>query len=241
MDEVRTRRVRLPVRAIVCIALIAACSTATTAEPDPTTRLCRNTTGERDGFFHTFWKDGGDACMILGARGRYTVRYTLGSAQNLVVGRGWRTGSTSRTIGYRAKHFDPGTNSYLGLYGWSVDPLVEYYVIENWGSGFTPPGPDAKPIGTVDSDGGRYTIYRTERVRQPSIRGVATFVQYWSVRTTRQTTGRRHRITFANHVAAWRRLGMPLGTMEYQVLATEGFGSTGNADIVVDAAPTAKP
>lgn len=224
-------------RAIACAALIVACPAATMAGPDRTNRLCHNATGERDGFFHSFWKDGGDACMVLGARGRYGVRYALGPGRNLVVGRGWRTGSPSRTIGYRAMRFDPGVNSYLGLYGWSVDPLVEYYVIENWGSGFTPPGADAKPIGSVDSDGGRYAIYRTERVRQPSIRGTATFVQYWSVRTTRQTTGRHHRISFANHVAAWRRLGMPLGTMDYQVLATEAFGSTGAADIRVDAAP----
>lgn len=115
--------------------------------------------------------------MTLGPKGRYTVRYTLAPRNNLVVGRGWRTGSATRTIGYHAKRFELGTNSYLGLYGWSVDPLVEYYVLKNWGSGFKPPGQDAKSIGSVESDGGRYAIYRTERVQQPSIRGTATFVQ----------------------------------------------------------------
>jgi endo-1,4-beta-xylanase len=41
------------------------------------------------------------------------------------------------------------------------------------------------------------------------------------------------RITFANHVTAWRKLGMKLGRMDYQVMATEGFGSAGSSDIAV--------
>jgi len=84
-------------------------------------------------------------------------------------------------------------------------------------------------VGTVDSDGGTYTIYRTRRVDQPSIRGTATFDQYWSVRSEKRQTGTNQAITFANHVAAWRRHSMRLGTLDYQVLATEGYGSTGRA------------
>lgn len=228
---------RLPFRhlgATVAMLLAATYPQATAAGPGGTGTICRNATGMHGGFYHSLWKDAGDACMKLGHKGRYSVRYTLGRNNNLVVGRGWRVGSPIRTIDYRAMRFDPGTNSYLGLYGWSVDPLVEYYVIENWGTDFTPPGPNAKRIGSLESDGGRYAIYRTERIQQPSIRGTATFVQYWSVRTERQTTGRKHRITFANHVAAWHRLGMALGTMDYQVMAIEGFGSTGSADLRID-------
>jgi endo-1,4-beta-xylanase len=126
-----------------------------------------------------------------------------------------------------------GANSYLALYGWSTDPLIETYVVESWGDSFTPPGGAAKVVGTVKSDGGTYTIYRTRRDRQPSIEGTATFDQYWSVRTARRPTGRASAITFANHVAAWRALGMKLGTMNYQVLATEGFGSNGASDVTV--------
>jgi endo-1,4-beta-xylanase len=106
-------------------------------------------------------------------------------------------------------------------------------VVDNWGSGFTPPGPEARPLGTVTSDGGTYTIYRTLRVRQPSIRGTRTFSQYWSVRTARRPIGGPATITFRNHVEAWRRLGMRLGRMNYQVLATEGFGSSGRSDVTV--------
>jgi len=197
-----------------------------------TQEICHNRTGTHEGFFFTFWKDAGTACMTLGSAGEYGLEYDLDPG-NLVAGTGWRTGSATRRIHYRAASFEPGANSYLALYGWSTEPLVEYYVVDNWGSQFTPPGEGAAVLGTVESDGGTYRIYRTQRVEQPSIRGTQTFDQYWSVRTEQRATGVDQAITFANHVAAWHRLGMDLGTMNYQVLATEGYGSTGRSSIRV--------
>ena len=226
---------RLFLRARACASpalLLAACAGAG-PPAEQARQVCRNGTGLHSGFFYTFWKSSGDACMTLEEKGRYTTVYRLGRGENLVAGKGWRTGSASRTIGYRAAAFEAGTNSYLTLYGWSTDPLIEYYVVENWGSRFTPPGPGSPVLGTVTSDGGTYNIYRTRRVRQPSIRGTATFDQYWSVRTTRRPAGADGTITFANHVEAWRKLGMKLGRMDYQVMATEGFGSTGASDVAV--------
>ena len=212
----------------LCAATVA-CATPAEAPQE----ICSNRTGEHDGFFYTFWKDGGEACMSLGLRGHYAIDYDLTGRKNLVVGKGWRTGSPTRTVGYRADRFDAGSNSYLTLYGWSVDPLIEYYVVDSWGTGFKPPGEGAAVIGTVTVDGGTYEIYRTTRVEKPSIRGTQTFDQFWSVRTERRPTGEDATITFADHVAAWRKHGMELGTMNYQVMATEGFGSVGGSKITV--------
>ncbi|RAK50869.1 1,4-beta-xylanase [Phenylobacterium deserti] len=195
-------------------------------------QVCSNATGHHDGFYFTFWKDGGDACMTLAPKGRYSTRYHLVPRKNLVVGKGWEVGSKERRLGYRAT-FEPGANSYLTLYGWSVDPLVEYYVVDSWGSAFKPPGESAPVLGTVESDGGTYQIYRTTRVEKPSILGTQTFTQFWSVRTERRPQGADAAITFSNHVRAWERLGMRLGTMNYQVMATEGFGSTGRSEVTV--------
>lgn len=206
-----------------------ALTVAAGAEPR---EICSNGTGTHEGFFYTFWKDAGSACMMLGSQGAYSIRYEL-KPGNLVVGTGWEIGSPTRRIGYRADAFEPGTNSYLALYGWSTDPLIEYYVVDNWGSEFTPPGENAQVLGTVETDGGTYNIYRTQRVEKPSIRGTSTFYQYWSVRSEKRPIGTDQTITFTNHVAAWRAVGLELGTMNYQVLATEGFGSTGRSSIAV--------
>lgn len=215
------------------LAFLALSLAVCTASAEQAEAGCVRGTGTHDGYFYTSWRDSDPACMTLGEGGSYAVTWDMRPRGNIVVGKGWRTGSTERQVGYRADPFEPGTNGYLTLYGWSTDPLIEYNVVDRWGSAFTPPGPDAAVLGTVESDGGTYRIYRTQRVEKPSMRGTQTFYQYWSVRTERRELGADHTITFANHVAAWRAHGLELGTMSYQIMATEGFGSTGRSAVTV--------
>ncbi|MET3713332.1 endo-1,4-beta-xylanase [Sphingomonas trueperi] len=218
-------------KALKMIALPLLLAVATSIGSAHAQTICSNQTGTNNGFFYTFFRDSGSGCMTLGSGGNYSVNWSLGGSGNLVVGKGWATGSINRVVGYNAGVFVPGNNGYLTLYGWSTNPLVEYYVVDNWGN-FTPPG-NAQQLGTVNSDGGTYRIYRTQRVNAPSIIGNATFYQYWSVRTAKRATGVNQTITFRNHVNAWANVGMNLGTMNYQVLATEGFGSVGNSNVTV--------
>jgi endo-1,4-beta-xylanase len=191
--------------------------------------ICSNQTGTQGGFFYTFWKDTGSACMTLGSGGNYDVNWNLGSG-NMVVGKGWSTGSSTRRIGYNAGIWQPNGNAYLTLYGWTTNPLIEYYVVDSWGS-WRPPG--ATSAGTISSDGGTYNLYRTQRVNAPSIQGTRTFYQYWSVRTSKRPTGSNQTITFANHVNAWASRGWNLGSHNYQVMATEGFQSSGRSNLTV--------
>ena len=130
-----------------------------------------NQTGTHSGYFYTYWKDSGSASMTLGSGGNYSVNWNLGSG-NFVGGKGWSTGSSSRRIGYNAGVWSPNGNAYLTLYGWTRNPLVEYYVVDSWGS-WRPPG--GTSVGTVSSDGGTYNLYRTQRVNAPSIDGTRTF------------------------------------------------------------------
>ena len=191
--------------------------------------ICNPQTGTQGGFFYSFWKDAGSACMTLGSGGNYDVTWSLGSG-NMVCGKGWSTGSSSRRVGYNAGIWHPSGNAYLALYGWTRNPLIEYYVVDSWGT-FRPPG--GTSLGSVNTDGGTYQLYRAQRVNAPSIDGTRTFFQYWSVRTSKRPTGVNQTITFANHVNAWRNVGLNLGSHVYQIMATEGFQSSGRSNLTV--------
>jgi endo-1,4-beta-xylanase len=168
------------------------------------------------------WVKTGSCTMTLTTDG-FSVNWT-GSTQ--FVGRkGIRPGSGSIVTTYTAT-FNPNGNSYLTLYGWTTEPLVEYYVVDGWGS-WRPPG--GTSIGTVTSDGGTYDIYKMTRTNEDSIIGKTTFPQYWSVRQQKKTTGGT--ITLANHIAAWAQKSMPMGTFYEVAMTVEGYQSSGTADV----------
>lgn len=191
--------------------------------------ITTNQTGTNNGFYYSYWKDTGSATMTLGSGGNYSVSWNLGSG-NFVGGKGWSTGSSSRRIGYNAGAWQPSGNAYLTVYGWTTSPLIEYYIVDSWGS-WRPPGGSSQ--GTISTDGGSYNLYRTQRVNQPSIQGTATFYQYWSVRTSKRATGSNATVTVGNHVNGWRGRGWNLGNHNYQVMATEGFQSSGYSNLTV--------
>jgi endo-1,4-beta-xylanase len=93
-------------------------------------------------------------------------------------------------------------------------------------------------MGQVTSDGGTYDIIEHQQVNQPSIQGTATFNQYLAIRTSPRSGGGT--ITFSNFVSAWASHGMNLGTMNYQILATEAWGG-GSGSSSVNLGTSAPP
>jgi endo-1,4-beta-xylanase len=112
----------------------------------------------------------------------------------------------------------------LGVYGWTTNPLIEYYIMEQ-NVGISTGGTN---MGTVTSDGGTYTIWKHQQVNQPSIQGsgLTTFWQYISIRNSPRTSGT---ITLQNHFSAWASKGMNLGTHNLQVIAVESWSGSGSA------------
>ena len=131
------------------------------------------------------------------------------------------------TINYGGS-FSPQGNGYLAVYGWTRSPLVEYYVVESFGT--YDPSSQASKKGTFTTDGGTYTIAQSTRYNQPSIEGTRTFQQYWSVRTSKRVGGS---VTMQNHFNAWASVGLNLGQHDYQIVAVEGYFSAGSADLTV--------
>ncbi|WP_199853104.1 glycoside hydrolase family 11 protein [Plantactinospora sp. BC1] len=230
----RRGRIRMLVGAACGTVLLAAATmTVTDAHAHADTTLSRpvittNQTGTHDGYFYAFWQDTGDAALTLGPHGHYSARWS--GVNNWFGGKGWATGGR-RTFDYCGT-FHPGGDSYLALLGFTREPYIEYYILENWGS-YRPTG---TRMGAVVSADGTYDIYRVQRIGTP---GSTPYHQYFSVRQQKRSGGT---INTGEHFDAWARVGMDLGsTMGYMIMATEGYQSSGWSDITVESAATRPP
>jgi len=189
-------------------------------------RATGSSVGTSGGFYYSYWTDGqSDATYTNGAGGNFNVRWSNNKG-NFVGGKGWATG-TSRSITYTGT-YQPNGNSYLAIYGWTKNPLIEYYVVENFGT--YNPSTGASKKGTITVDGGVYDVYTNQRTNAPSIEGTSTFQQFWSVRQSKRSSGT---VNMAAHFNAWSGFGMKLGAHDYQIVAVEGYFSAGSADLTV--------
>ncbi|MCL1823883.1 MAG: glycoside hydrolase family 11 protein [Oscillospiraceae bacterium] len=114
---------------------------------------------------------------------------------------------------------------YFTVAGWIVDPMIEFYIIENW-ENYRPEG---NLKGQINVDGGTYDIYESIRVDAPSIEGITTFKQYISVRIEKRTSGT---ISVSKHFEEWEKLGMKSGGIHNICFGFEsGGGNNGKANI----------
>lgn len=190
---------------------------------DSNLEVCNNQISTHCGYTFEYWKDSGSGCMNNTADG-FSIEWN--GINNLLARKGVRPGTANNVVHYSAD-YQPNGNSYLCVYGWTTDPLVEYYIIESYGN-WEPPGQGAEAFGTVDSDGGTYKIFRTMRYEQPSIEGTKTFPQFWSVRTQKRTSGS---VTVGNHFSAWKDKGLDMGNLYEVSMTVEGYQSSGSATV----------
>ena len=199
----------------------ATCGNITSTCTEANRTLSANGTGQHCSYTYEYWKDSGTGSLILKPDG-FSVSWS--GINNLLGRKGIRPGSKNLSVAYDA-NYQPNGNSYLCVYGWTRNPLIEYYIVDSWGT-WKPPG--GSSVGTVSCDGGTYDIYKTQRVSQPSIDGTQTFYQFWSVRTAKRTCGT---ITVGCHFDAWATKGLSLGTFYEVSMTVEGYQSSGTADV----------
>ncbi|KJA23464.1 glycoside hydrolase family 11 protein, partial [Hypholoma sublateritium FD-334 SS-4] len=212
---------------VLCTAAVAWASPAgnSTSALERRATISTSSTGTSGGYYYSLWEQVNSGVSMNIGTGTYSLTWSSAS-QDVVAGIGWMPGS-AQAISYSGT-FSPSGNAYLSVYGWTTSPLVEYYICDSFGT--YNPSTGLTHMGTVTSDGATYDIYKTVRTNAPSISGTQTFNQFWSVRQSKRVGGT---ITTSNHFNAWKALGMQMGAFNYQILATEGYQSSGTSSITI--------
>jgi endo-1,4-beta-xylanase len=176
-------------------------------------------TGTDHGYFWSLFVSGGSASITFPQAGTYAGNFQINYSNvgDVVGGKGWNPGS-SHSIGYNIGSLS-GSYNFVGIYGWTTSPLIEYYVCEK---GSVASG---GVVNSVNSDGHTYNFYRHQQISQPSIQGTQTFWQYldqWGG----TSIGANHTVTMGNHITNWRNNGAHgFGNYNYQILALEAYGT----------------
>lgn len=190
--------------------------------------------GVKDGFRYELWSQDskGHACMTLGSGALFSGEWD--GVFNYLARRGFGFDNTRRhqEIGrfYAIYNciYKPTTESgmsYLAVYGWTLDPLTEYYIVEDWRNWIPSKSEDAIFKGTIIVNDGVYDIYQSTRVNKPSIVGIATFEQFFSIRREVRNSGK---INISDHFDKWESLGMTMGKLYEVSFTVEGFRSRGS-------------
>lgn len=202
-------------------------------------------TGTKDGFRYELWNQNsqGTACMTIGSGALFSGEWN--GILNYLARRGLGYNKTQlhSQIGTFYATYDclyqPSSesgNSYLSIYGWTVDPLIEFYIVEDWRNWIPSMASGSVLKGTITANGGVYDIYETIRQNQPSIVGTATFKQYFSIRRDKRDSGT---INISDHFKMWESIGLPMGKMYEVSFVVEGYKSNGTfefkaLDVFVD-------
>jgi endo-1,4-beta-xylanase len=199
------------------------------------------------GYTYNFYTNGqGSASMtVYGVNAEFSATWSNPGDFLARVGLGFNSTQTPSQIGTITATFAEtktgtgGSYNYIGIYGWSENPLHEYYIVDDW-FGTGPPNPGGTKVGQITVDGGTYNVYMHTQTNQPSITGGnATFVQFFSVRTSPRTCGT---ISISQHFSMWAAMSTPLqlGNLEEARIVVEVGGGSGSGNIVFTTATVTK-
>ena len=184
-------------------------------------------------YHYEIWYQGGSNSMTSYDNGTFTAKWSGTNDFLARVGFKYNEDKTYDELGPIDAYFkwshqgSAGGYNYIGIYGWTVDPLVEYYIVDDW---FSEPGPNllGQRKGEFEVDGATYEIYQNQRNNAPSIKGNQTFPQYFSKRRGARSCGH---IDITAHFKKWESLGMKMGKMYEAKVLVEAGGGSGSFDV----------
>ncbi|GJP94015.1 hypothetical protein AnigIFM59636_000744 [Aspergillus niger] len=180
------------------------------------------------GYYYSLYNDNGADAEYTedSSSGKFSLSWELSTDTEFLGGKGYKDTST-RSLTWSGDFTADGDYT-LAIYGWTLDPVTEWYIVESYGTG-TPGNGDI--LGQVESDGGVYDVYSLSYDDVTEIYGVTSFKQYWSVRRVHRTTGT---VDVTTHFQRWKELGLDPGSPIFQMVTLEGFEGKGSLSFTVE-------
>jgi len=201
-------------------------------------KVTSNKVGSIGGIGYELWADSGNNSATFYSDGSFSCSFQQAKDYLCRSGLSFDSTQTHQQIGHMYADFKLVKQniqnvdySYVGIYGWTRSPLVEFYIVDNWLSQYRPGDwVGNQKHGDFTIDGAQYTVYENSRFG-PSIDGDTQFKQYFSIRQQARDCGT---IDITAHFEQWEKLGMTMGKMhEAKVLGeagSNGGGTSGTAD-----------
>ena len=195
-----------------------------------------NASGSYGSLQWSFWENGSAGCITTYSNGAFSASWNNSGDVLARVGLQWDSTKTYDQLGTISADFAEtkagtgGGYSYIGVYGWSVDPCVEYYIIDDSYDTMPvhPPGA-VNNVGTYDLDGGTYILYKSVMTGTgiADCSRVSNWTEFCSVWQTARQCGH---ISISQHFAEWTSKFMTLGKIEEARILVEAGGGTGSID-----------
>ncbi len=212
--------------------------TVTTVPSGGTPHASNNASGTAAGLSWTIWSNGSGGSITTYSTPAFSASWNNSGDFLARIGLQWNDTKTYDQYGtitatYSSKKTGSGGGySYIGIYGWSTNPCVEWYIVDDSYNKMPVNPGNTSNKGTAMIDGGTYTIYSraTSGTGGSKCQGVSNWTQFYSVRQTARQCGT---ISITQHFDAWKAAGLTLGKMDQAQILVEVGGGSGSIDFPV--------
>jgi hypothetical protein len=206
-----------------------------------TERCGQNTQGNAGGQAWSLWcnSQSSSACMTYFSTPAFSARWSnnndflarlgLEFGNN---GKPYEEYGTLKADFAFTKSGSAGGFSYIGIYGWTNNPCVEWYIVDDRYGTMPFDAYNATLKGTFTTDGEAYELFqnRTTGTGGSRCSGVSQWDQYWSIRQKGRQCGT---VTISEHFKAWEAAGLPMGGLLEAKILVETGGGTGSIEFPV--------
>jgi hypothetical protein len=212
------------------------------AMPTGGTEHCgQNTQGNAGGQAWSLWCNSlsSSACITTFSTPAFSARWNNNSdflaragLEFGSAGKTWDQYGTLKADFSFTKTGSGGGYSYIGIYGWTTNPCVEWYIVDDKFGTMPFNAYNATQKGTATIDGEAYKLFqnKTNGTGGSRCSGVSQWDQYWSIRQKARQCGT---ITISEHFKAWEAAGLTLGGLLEAKILVETGGGTGSIEFPV--------